>query len=79
MSGLDEVFTPEELAELAEWDADAYRICVEVPTSKITEAQLDALHDRISATVDDWATGTVGCDWDPFIYGHGPMHRKAEG
>lgn len=75
---LDALFTPEERAEVEAWDADAYRVSVEVPTSKITDAQLDDLYDRVSDVVDEWAGGLPERDWDPFLYGHGPAHRKPD-
>lgn len=74
---LDDLLTPADRAAMAAWNADAYAITVEVPTSKITDDQLDELHDAIGATVDAWAAKLDGRDWDPFFYGHGPMYQKS--
>jgi hypothetical protein len=74
---LDDLFTPEERAELEAWDADAYRISIEVPTSKITDEQLDELYDAIVAATYHWQEAIPGRDWDAQLYGHGPAHRKA--
>lgn len=76
MSDLDDLLTPEDKADLAAWDADAYRISIEVPTSKITDDQLDDLFSRIAELVGEWADGITDRDWDPSVYGIGPMHRK---
>jgi hypothetical protein len=74
---LDDLFAPEERAEIEAWDADAYRISIEVPTSKITDEQLDDLFDRIASAAHDWEETLPTRDWDAAVYGHGPLHRKA--
>lgn len=73
---LDRLLSPADKAEMAAWDADAYRIVIEVPASKITDTQLDTLYDAINVTVMDWEQGIAGRDWDPVVYGHGPLRRR---
>jgi hypothetical protein len=74
---LDDLFTPEERAEIEAWDADAYIISIEVPTSKITDEQLDDLFDQITDVVRNWEAQIEPRDWDSFVYGDGPAHRRA--